>query len=412
MYCDKGFIVNSSYTFSTMLPFTHIDIFAGCGGISLGLHNAGWRGLFAIEKSKMAFETLKYNLIDGKNHFDWPRWLPVAEHDISDVLKSYRNELENLRGSVDLVAGGPPCQGFSLAGRRDERDERNSLVDLYVEFVSLVRPRALFFENVKGFTIGFKSGDSRGEAYSNRVSRALRNLGYDVKGDEIDFSDFGVPQRRKRFILVGLLVGRAQGFFEKICEVKEDFLKNKGLKETVTLEEAISDLERKHGEVDSLKSRVFMEGVYGRTESAYQELMRKDVDRDLPDSHRFVNHRKKTVERFEYFLDKCPKGCRIGDEVKARFNLKKETTILLDRGRSCSTLTTLPDDYIHYSEPRILTVREYARIQSFYDWYEFKNKYTTGGKRRKTEVPRYTQVGNAVPPLFTELAGVVLKRMI
>ena len=244
-----------------MPPSTHIDLFAGCGGISLGLHNAGWRGIFAIEKSKMAFETLKHNLIDEKNHFDWPDWLPVTEHDVSDILKGYRNELGNLRGSVDLVAGGPPCQGFSLAGRREEQDERNSSVDLYVEFISLVRPGALFFENVKGFTIGFKSGDSRGEAYSNRVSRELRNLGYDVKGEEIDFSDFGVPQRRKRFILVGMLAERAQEFFEKITEVKEDFLKNKGLKEKVTLGEAISDLERKHGEVDSLESRNFKEGV-------------------------------------------------------------------------------------------------------------------------------------------------------
>jgi len=72
----------------------------------------------------------------------------------------------------------------------------------------------------------------------------------------------------------------------------------------------------------------------------------------------------------------------------------------------------LPDDYIHYSEPRILTVREYARIQSFYDWFEFKSKYTTGGNLRKKEVPRYTQVGNAVPPLFAELSGTVLKGMI
>lgn len=76
------------------------------------------------------------------------------------------------------------------------------------------------------------------------------------------------------------------------------------------------------------------------------------------------------------------------------------------------TITTLPDDYIHYHEPRILTVREYARIQSFPDWYEFQGKYTTGGILRVKEVPRYTQIGNAIPPLFSEQSGLILKHLI
>lgn len=390
----------------------YIDLFAGCGGISLGLCSAGWRGIFAIEKSEMAFGTLKHNLIDKKHYFDWPSWLPVGEHNVIDVLRNYRHELERLKGSVDLVAGGPPCQGFSTAGRRNEQDERNRLTDSYVKFVALVKPSLLFFENVKGFTISFKNCDSKGEAYSDRVSRELENLGYDVKGNVIDFSDFGVPQRRKRYILLGILDGCAEEFFEMVVDAEEGFLNAKGLPEKVTLREAISDLERKHGEVDSEEFRVFKEGVYGRAEGPYQEHMRKDIDGDLPDSHRFVNHRKKTVERFEYILENCPKGSSIGDGVKSRFGMKKKTTIPLDPDSSCPTLTTLPDDYIHYSEPRILTVREYARIQSFNDWFEFKNKYTTGGRLRVKEVPRYTQVGNAVPPLFAELSGVMLKAMV
>jgi len=248
-----------------------IDLFAGCGGISLGLFNAGWRGIFAIEKSEMAFETLKYNLIEKKNIFDWPSWLPIAAYDIADVLKLYISELKNLRSKVELVTGGPPCQGFSLAGKRDEKDERNSLVDLYVEFVSLVRPSALFFENVKGFTAGFKDGahESRNDAYSDRVSRELQNLGYDTNSGEIDFSDFGIPQRRTRFILVGTLEGNSKRFFEKIVEAKNGFLKEKSLEGNVTLEDAISDLERKHGEVDSPESRVFKQGIYGKIKSMH-----------------------------------------------------------------------------------------------------------------------------------------------
>ena len=84
----------------------------------------------------------------------------------------------------------------------------------------------------------------------------------------------------------------------------------------------------------------------------------------------------------------------------------------VDENSISPTITGHPDDYLHYCEPRIMTVRECARIQSFPDWYQFKKKYTTGGQMRKLEVPRYTQVGNAIPPLFAELAGVVLKQML
>lgn len=387
---------------------SYIDIFAGCGGISLGLHNSGWKCIFAIEKSKMAFETLKYNLIDNKNHFDWPPWLSVTEHDINEILELFRKELEGLRDHVDLITGGPPCQGFSTAGKRNLHDGRNSLMDSYIKFVEIVRPKIIFFENVLGFTFPFKNEESK-VSYSNTIIRKLENLGYNVKGNVIDFSDFGVPQRRKRYILMGTLSGCPEEYFEKIACIKEDFLIDKGLKEPVTLGEAISDLEKRYGEVNSGESKSFKEGVYGRVESSYQGYMRKETYPDLPDSHRFARHRPNTIEKFKYILENCPKNRNISKKVKTKFNLKKNTIIPLDRDSPCRTLTTLPDDYIHYSEPRILTVREYARIQSFPDDYKFKNKYTTGGKFRKDEVPRYTQVGNAVPPLFAEISGLVLK---
>ena len=102
--------------------YTVIDLFAGCGGLSLGLYQAGWKGVFAVEKNPCAFETLKYNLIDGKKHFDWPDWLPVKQLDIIEVNKTYKQQLKKLRGTIDLVAGGPPCQGFSMAGKRIEDD--------------------------------------------------------------------------------------------------------------------------------------------------------------------------------------------------------------------------------------------------------------------------------------------------
>ena len=133
--------------------YTYIDLFAGCGGLSLGLNRSGWKGLFAIEKSPHAFETLEYNLTEKIQHFNWPKWLPQQAHDINAVIKKYSKNLEKLRGKVTLIAGGPPCQGFSIAGQRNEKDERNTLIDSYIEFVSLVKPELIFFENVKGFTM-------------------------------------------------------------------------------------------------------------------------------------------------------------------------------------------------------------------------------------------------------------------
>jgi DNA (cytosine-5)-methyltransferase 1 len=92
---------------------TYIDLFSGCGGLSLGLHNAGWKGAFAIEKSEDSFKTLEQNLNKKKKHFEWPNWLEQKHHDINEILENNSNDLIKLRGNIDLVAGGPPCQGFS-----------------------------------------------------------------------------------------------------------------------------------------------------------------------------------------------------------------------------------------------------------------------------------------------------------
>lgn len=391
----------------------YIDIFAGCGGLSLGLYNAGWKGLFAIEKNPMAFETLRYNLIENKKHFTWPSWLPVQNLDINDVLIKYREDLITLRGKVDLVAGGPPCQGFSFAGKRREHDERNKLAESYVEFIKLVQPRMLFFENVRGFASPFIQNSTNGNTYSKIVMEKLNSLGYSPKSGIIDFSEFGIPQKRRRFILVGVKDGNPGTFFEKLSDRKRCFLSERGLSITTTAREALSDIERCRGELDCPDSIHFKSGKYGKAESNYQKHLRKYSPNKFPDSHRFANHKKDTIERFEHFLSTYPRNKNIAGLYRKENNeYQKNCMISLDPNQPSPTLTTLPDDYIHYSEPRILTVREYARLQSFNDWYEFKEKYTTGGMHRVQEVPRYSQVGNAIPPLFAEQAGYVLKSMV
>lgn len=398
----------------------YIDLFAGCGGLSLGLLNSGWKGVFAIEKSPYAFRTLEFNLIDKQKHFDWPSWLPQSPHDINNVLKSYSGQLLKLQGQIDMVTGGPPCQGFSTAGRRNEEDSRNKLINSYIRFIELVKPKVLFFENVKGFTLEFDKNSTRGKKYSNYVITKLEKLGYDIDAKLINFSEYGIPQKRCRFILVGVrndIVNQNQVaaslFFDKLKLNRYDFLITKGLEVSVPLEAAISDLLYQNGTIRRETDKNFEFGVYSEPVSKYQIYLRNGIGKNVtsPDSHRFANHSRSISERLGLILNNAPKGKSLNKVFKDLYGIKKHTLIPLDAQDYAPTITTLPDDYIHYCEPRILTVREYARIQSFPDSYEIQGKYTTGGKARVLEVPRYTQIGNAIPPLFGEQSGLVLKAL-
>ena len=146
--------------------------------------------------------------------------------------------------------------------------------------------------------------------------------------------------------------------------------------------------------------------------SSYQRLMRSGVEDDFePNSLRLPNHRPETIEKFQLILDECPRGKIVPKDFRKKHGMRKQCVTPLHPNRMAHTITTLPDDMIHYNEPRVLTVRENARLQSFPDWFEFHGKYTTGGKNRCKEVPRYTQVGNAVPPLMAEAIGLGLKKL-
>lgn len=395
----------------------YIDLFAGCGGLSLGLQKAGWQGLFAVEKNQDAFATLSHNLIFGGEHFDWPDWLPRTNLDINELLEEYREELIALRGQVSLVVGGPPCQGFSMAGKRKGSDVRNRLYNAYIRFVQLVQPQMLFFENVHGFTVGFerkyKGKVIKGEAYSEKLIRELKRIGYSVAYDVISVSDYGVPQKRKRFILFAIRQGDPKVFFDRLNENRTQFLQERGLRCPISVEEAISDLQRSNGEIQSKDTPRFMNGVYGEEKSNYQHLMRENVNgQDIPDSHRFAIQREETIELFKKLMKVSDDAMRITPKMKLVDGLKKRGITPLKPDCVCPTITSIPDDFVHYSEPRIMTVRENARIQSFPDDFVFLGKYTTGGERRKVDVPRYTQVANAVPPLFAEQVGIVLRGMV
>lgn len=362
----------------------YIDIFAGCGGLSTGLLKAGWTGLFAIEKNADAFSTLEHNLINKKNHFLWPNWLEIKEHDINEIIKNYEKELQSLQGKITLVAGGPPCQGFSMAGKRDKDDQRNKLVKSYIKFIKLVMPEAIIFENVHGFTVNFKNKKGT-KKYSSYVERALKRLGYKTYHQIVDMSNYGIPQNRKRFILVAMKNHSPKMVFSILEKNTEQFCKNYGIQSKTTVYEAIGDLEKKWGMCASPDTKGFKAGVYGTPISGYQKLMRQGSENcEGPvDSHRFVNHRENTISLHRNLLTYAPRGKRITPDDNIIKGLKRRGVTVLNPNAQAPTITSIPDELVHYCEPRILTVREHARIQSFPDWYEFKGKYTSGGNKKE-----------------------------
>lgn len=366
-----------------------------------------------MEKNKSAFSTLEANLVEKRSHFDWPTWLEITNWDIKDLLEQKVDALQALRGAVDLVVGGPPCQGFSTAGRRLESDERNDLVHSYLKFVELVQPRAILFENVRGFTMKFKANAQEGITYSQLVIQQLRDLGYgDARGELIDMSAYGVPQRRQRFIVIATRENLTDAAFETLENRRTDHLFDRGIPARNKVKSALSDLQRCHGTSPCPDSKGFQSGIASRPTTGLQRYLQDGSKAHAPNSHRFVNHTQDVEAVFARLLANAPRNrCILGVERES-YGLKKRSVTVLDGGKIAPTVTTIPDDFVHYSEPRVMTVRECARLQTFPDWFEFKGPYTTGGKQRVLQVPRYTQVGNAVPPLFAEIVGLALKEVL
>jgi len=409
---------------------TFIDLFSGCGGLSLGLMNAGWYGLLAIEQSPDAFKTLRHNLVEEGEHniekpcFIWPDWCEKKPHEVAEFVRTQSHRLMNMRGDIQLVAGGPPCQGFSFAGKRTGKDPRNELFKHHLEVVDILKPELVLMENVQGIVTAFgadrkKQFGGPRKSYSNRIREALERHGYEVQQYLLKAVDFGVPQIRPRYFTLGIRQDlfngyRGPSFQETLTSIRTDFLIEHGLPiwQPVTVADAISDLSTTGKQLieclDEESPPGFKEIYYQGPETYYQRLMHSGMNNRALNSLRLVKHRPETVERFQQIHRTCRKGVHLSYEDRLRLGISKTAITPLAPDQPSHTLTTLPDDLLHYAEPRIHTVREHARLQSFPDWFEFRGKYTTGGDRRTRECPRYTQVGNAVPPLLAEAIGKAL----
>lgn len=371
-----------------------LDLFSGAGGMAEGFLRAGFDVPYATDISPDASETYinRHKQLNTKLNY----WLG----DINELANS--SKLRDFLGedftSIDVVCGGPPCQGFSLAGKRDANDPRNKLVFSYLEILRELKPKYFVMENVTGLlsTICESYQGNCGTLYKDTkvidiLVEEFKKIGYSVDFKILNAADYGVPQNRMRVIILGVLNSKNI--------VKPDFPKKKRIK--VSSYEAIEDL-RNIGNSETV-DRYNTEAT-----SKYQKESRKGRTKNLSVSslsnHTTSNHSKHVKERFALLNEGENFNSlfkRLNEEQLKKFYSKKNNCKKLSQNESSPTVTTLPDDIIHYSENRILTVRELARLQSFDDSFVFYGKRTTGGKRRKSETPQYTQVGNAVPPLLS-----------
>jgi len=351
----------------TSKKYNAIDLFAGCGGLSLGLSKAGFNILYANEINTDASDTYIKNLVKNNGHKTYVDVRDISEVKTNEIRKFTKNK------KIHLVTGGAPCQGFSMAGKRDIDDPRNKLFKEMLRIVREINPPLFLMENVKGI-LSMDNGK-----VIQTIKEAFEDLKYDVRIEVLKASKFGVPQDRERVFIIGTKIGN--GVLHPTPDTKK----------SVSVKEAINDL-------SFLKIGESSEEYKLPATSKYQKLMRGK--NKILHNHKSSNHTKKVIERFS----KLRQG-QSGNDLPKKHQTKKRSLFRIIPNKPAKTVMTMPDDYIHYKKNRTLTVRECARLQSFPDDFIFEGKRTTGGKRRRFEIPQYTQVGNAVPPLLAEKVG-------
>lgn len=341
-----------------------IDLFCGAGGFSLGFEHEGFDCVLAIDKRKDAVETYNYNRKNkcGQN---------IDIHDYTDdMLKGLIS-----RDKIDGIIGGPPCQGFSLVGKRESGDERNSLYLEYVRFVKAIKPTFFILENVKGL-LSMEKG-----LYKEDIIKRFSELGYNVNYKLLRASDYGVPQSRERVFFIGL----RKDIFMNMCF---DFNLVEEQK-MISTKEALSDLPS----LDSGESQ-----YYYKTEpqNSFQKKMRKGSTKI--NNNDITNHTEQTKKIISMIRD----GGNIKDLPEEYYKIRNYNAAFkrMNSSLPSGTIDCGHRNYFHYSEDRIPTARECARIQSFPDSY-----YFTGNKSSQ-----YTQIGNAVPVILAEqIAKVIMK---
>lgn len=365
-----------------------IDLFAGCGGLSLGFEMAGFNIPLAIEKDEWASETYKANHKNTK----------VITGDITTILNL--DELLPKNIIIDGIIGGPPCQGFSLSGNRDKNDPRNSLFMEFVRFVKFYKPKFFVMENVTGI-LSMKTKNN--ENVKDLILKEYKNAGYNVKICKLNAAEYGVPQSRIRIIFIG--IRNDIKFNEENIGPKPQYLGDK----QITIEQAIMDLPK----VESGQGTEIAEYTFKPTNN-YQKWARNNSKKVY--NHIAMRHTKRLIERFEQIkfgesvanVSEEYKQRKRGDASKVSGKTFSQNNMRPFPNKPSPTIpASFQSNFIHPYINRNYTAREGARIQSFPDTYIFCGKRTTMSWEKN--LSQYQQIGNAVPPL---LANAVAKNIL
>lgn len=518
-----------------MFSLNHIELFSGCGGLSLGLESAGFELVLANELSPMAAETFAYNFFNEdleekanqnqhpenafwlnsrhsnlkprlrENPFEYPQFDQAGFSDIpknidaldgklivgsivelNRLLESSPELVNQLKsafgrdGGLDLVSGGPPCQSFSMAGKREKNSDKNTLPWEFARFVEYAQPKLVLLENVTGILRAFK--DDQGKSFHAwyEVAKVFASIGYIPVCLHVNARKSGVAQNRPRFILIGVredyleqirgnfnkaeteMFDRSLEFFAKVKNQGENlefghlnyydsnksselplfeqsFLSELVNSPEVSVKQAIDDLkvhnpsepsafvQQLNRRFTTLEARTELLNHELRNNSAVvkrrfrlYQVLQQVGERSITQSvFRVLKNESDTLEEivwntlsgYRYLHENGELhqfNCKIEFENYLKAHpTKKQTQKALIADSPAPAALSIPDDACHYDdhELRVLTVREMARIQSFPDDFVFRSKITTGGQMRKFEVPQYTQVGNAVPPILGAALG-------
>lgn len=331
--------------------FNFIDLFSGCGGFSCGLELAGHRCLLAVDIDKNAIETFAENH-NGAKTFN----RPIESLDRATLIKLLGTK------RIDMVVGGPPCQGFSTVGKGKANDKRNQLFIHFVKIVSWLQPKVLILENVTGLLA------QKNSPVLKNIFKQFEKLGYSMSARLLKAEDFGAPTKRRRTFIVG-----TQG-------IDPDSVFPHQIKDKTSVNDAWQAwLENKNGKIfnhDLDKTKITNEMDFKRIQC-------------IPEGGAI----RYAEDEEAYFNKKLKLGINWSKMPEQRLRQKKYHR--LDRSKAAPTIMTSSRTYYHPFEHRYLTIREVAALQSFPANFKFKGSYTS----------MYRQIGNAVPPLVAKAFG-------
>lgn len=441
------------------MPYA-IDLFSGAGGMSEGINQAGFHILFSSDISEDVERTYvnrheQLGYIQGYNTFF--RRTDIRELNGEIIWESIRrleffNENNSIPEDIDAIFGGPPCQGFSRAGKRDPNDPRNMLFREYLRVVSQVNPRYVVMENVEGFNdtrfYGFEGVTGHIYEDGSLAPEILRHefqlIGYNTLEPRVlDASDYGVPQRRRRVIFIAYRNGEVEPRYPHpivtdetritVLDAIGDLIRDNNLREYINPEFTQYQIESRQGRTRTINGNeinvenqlhnneisrhlpiiverfsLFRQGEDGS--ALKKRILREGID--ISTKNVLINEccLKLDMDR-DTLINRFMTG-QVNEDMLEALLTRKTIRTRLNQTRPSLTVVTLPDDYISPFENRTFSVREMARLQSFDDSFIFLGKRTTGGQRRRIEVPQYTQVGNAVPPLLARaVAGEIARAL-